>query len=472
MDHIAINHYKIAGYELMYRAGVASFTLLRESWSTAQRIAIFCGAGNNAGDGYIVARLAIEAGVAVQVIALKSPGQLKGDAATAYLAFQQVGGIVTEFNANLHISADVVVDALLGTGLDRKVQGDFAAAIKVINEAKLPVLALDIPSGLNADTGVAMGCAVRADKTMTFIALKQGLFTAEAPEYCGSIEFNALQVPDALLQQFPVAATLLSSCTLGKRTRTSHKGHFGHVLVIGGDYGYSGAARLAAEAAARTGAGLVSIATRQQHAALMNINCPELMSHAVEQKEQLHPLLEKATVVILGPGLGQSVWAEEIVATVCAINKPLVLDADGLNILAAQKNQNPNWVLTPHPGEAARLLACTTIHIQRNRYEAAQAIQVEYGGVCVLKGAGTVIFDGEHLFVSNKGNPGMATGGMGDTLTGVIAGLCAQGLELNKAACIGVELHAQAADLAAQQGERGMLASDLLPYIRKLVNRE
>jgi ADP-dependent NAD(P)H-hydrate dehydratase / NAD(P)H-hydrate epimerase len=242
-------------------------------------------------------------------------------------------------------------------------------------------------------------------------------------------------------------------------------------LVIGGDRGYSGAARMAAEAALRVGAGLVSVATHPEHASLLNITRPELMCHGVENAEQLSHLLEKANAIVIGPGLGQSKWAAELFIAAIKSAKMLVVDADGLNLLAHVPKNQPNWILTPHPGEAARLLHSSSNDVQYDRYASAAAIQAKYGGIAILKGAGTIIASGDDIAVSSTGNPGMASGGMGDVLSGVIAGLLAQGVSHKDSAQQGVYLHGMAADLAAEQGgERGLLASDLMPYLRQLVN--
>lgn len=258
---------------------------------------------------------------------------------------------------------------------------------------------------------------------------------------------------------------------LKPRGKESHKGSFGHVLVVGGDYGFSGATRLAAEAALRVGAGLVSIATRSFHANSLNVIRPEIMCHGVDDTRELSSLLLKATIIVLGPGLGQSSWSRKMLACVLKSKKPLVIDADALNLLAKKRLKNPNWVLTPHPGEAARLLNMTNEDIQKDRLSAAIELQKKYGGVSVLKGAGTLIV-GENSVpaLCTDGNPGMATAGMGDVLSGVIGGLLAQGIPLFNAAKLGVLIHAQAGDLAAEKGERGMIASDLFPYLRQLVN--
>lgn len=260
-----------------------------------------------------------------------------------------------------------------------------------------------------------------------------------------------------------------------KRAISTHKGNNGHVLIIGGDSGYTGAIVLAGVAALRVGSGLVSLATRSAHAGIMSLYCPELMVHGVEQIEQLQCLLDKASVVVIGPGLGQSDWANNLLMLALATFKPLIIDADALNLLA-QKTLSPaphrHWILTPHPGEAARLLKCSTESVQQNRLASVRTLQALYGGVAVLKGPGTLIADGQAIAQSLTGNPGMATGGMGDVLTGVIAGLCAQGLDLTEAAQQGVYIHGAAADNAADAaGERGLLPTDLMPYLRQWVNK-
>jgi NAD(P)H-hydrate epimerase len=470
LDRIAIQEYGIAGISLMQKAANAVWKQIRERWSTVTQISVFCGTGNNAGDGYLVAVLALKAGLKVDVYSMTEVDKLSGYALMAYQTYQQAGGRVEDFSLPLKQPPELIVDALLGTGLVRDVSGCYAEVVETINSCDCPVVAVDIPSGLNADTGKIMGCAVQADVTVTFIALKQGLFTADGTECCGDCVFADLAVPDEIFTTVPHSAERLVKTVLPHRQRNSHKGSYGHVLVIGGELGFSGAVRLAAEAALRSGAGLVSVATRAAHASVINAGRFELMCHAVEQVAQLKPLLNKATVLVLGTGLGQQVWGHDLFEIVIQQPQPLVIDADGLNLLASYPCYHDNRVLTPHPGEAARLLNCTTAEIAADRFAAVRQIQATYGGVCVLKGAGTLIFDGEELFVSTTGNPGMASGGMGDVLAGMIGGLLAQGFSVKQAAKIGVYLHGAAADLAAEQGERGLLASDLMPMIRRLVN--
>jgi NAD(P)H-hydrate epimerase len=471
LDRIAIEHFGIPGYELMSRAADAVFQCIAEKWPKARSMAVFCGGGNNAGDGYIVARLALAAGLKVEVHYLSEPEKLKGDALTAYRDYQYAEGRALPFQTGRLIEADVMVDALLGTGLDQSVSGLYEEAIQVINELEIPVIAVDIPSGLNADTGNAMACAVKADCTVTFIGLKQGLFTGQAADYCGEILYSSLSVPDDVFRQVSSHVVRVLPAPLMPRDRCAHKGQMGHVLIVGGDKGFSGAARMAGEAALRVGAGLVSVATRAEHSGFMNLNRPELMCHGAESVGQLAELLEKTSIVVLGPGLGQSGWARAMFNAAIESQKPLIIDADGLNLLAALEIKKPNWILTPHPGEAARLLGCSVAEIQRDRFAAVSALQSKYGGIAVLKGSGTLIASEQEIAVSSTGNPGMASGGMGDVLAGAIAGLAAQGLPMQDAARRGVYWHGLAADLAAaKDGERGLLATDLMPYLRRLVN--
>ena len=483
LDRISIEEFSIPGITLMESAGGAAYQLMRSKWPDAKTILILCGPGNNGGDGYILARLAKEDGLAVKLQLIGDHTKLSGDALLAAERCIASGLKSMAYSKEDLGEADVIVDALLGTGLDRDVLGQWQEVINAINSSNTPVLSVDIPSGLNADTGQVMGCAVNADATISFIGLKQGLFTGQGVEYAGDVHFNNLDVPDEI-------GTKVNSMTeqitlddlqsfLMPRSKSSHKGSFGHVLVVGGEYGFAGAARLCAEAAARTGAGLISLATHASHAGYITMSVPEVMVHATESSTELLALLEKANVVAIGPGLGQSNWGMSLFSKVLESDLPLVVDADALNLLAQDPVTSDRWVLSPHPGEAARLLNCDSHTIQSDRIAAAKEIQKKFGGITVLKGSGTVIVDdrkdgGQKVSICAAGNPGMASGGMGDVLTGVIAGLIAQrislGLDIGDAARLGVCLHASAGDNAATDGERGMLASDLMPWIRKLLN--
>ncbi len=474
-DRSAIEECGIPGATLMERAGRAAFEVLRAHWPQARRVAVVCGTGNNGGDGFVVARLAKQAGLDVCVLQVGEKGALRGDARAAHQALYAAGVEVEPFSAPRLKDAELIVDALFGIGLEREVTGAWRAAIEAMNDAHKHVLALDIPSGLDADSGAVFGAAVRASITISFLALKQGLFTGAALSHCGKVVFDDLNVPREIYQRAAPAAARLTADNLPRlklRARDSHKGDYGRVLVIGGDYGMAGAVRLTGEAAARTGAGLVTIATRAAHAPHVSAQRPELLCYGVENTEQLQTLLHKADVIAIGPGLGLSPWAVELFNAVVRTSLPLVVDADALNLLARHPQTRVNWILTPHPGEAGRLLGCASSVIQRDRFSAVQKLHEQYGDVVILKGAGTLVAaEGAPVHVCTAGNPGMASAGMGDVLTGVIAGLIAQGMSLADAARLGVYLHAQAADEAARQGERGLLASDLFAPLRKLVNR-
>lgn len=475
LERIAIQERNVAGLELMERAGQSAFDLMSERWPQAKRVVVLCGMGNNGGDGYILARLAKQAQLDVCIMQLGDKSKLKGDALAAATKCHALDLQSEPYQPSIIEKADVVVDALLGTGLDREVDGDWRIAIEDINRISEATLSLDIPSGLNADTGAVMGVAVKADACITFIAMKPGLMTAEGPAHCGELSFSDLAVPEDIYEQVTSAARCISvdelKTFLPRRERSTHKGQCGHVLVIGGDYGFAGAVRMAAEAAMRVGAGLVTVATRPEHAYNLPLARPELMTSAVTSAEDLNPLLSRANVIVIGPGLGQSEWASSIIAKILQTKLPLVIDADALNLLSLEPCVSDGWVLTPHPGEAARLLACSAADVQADRFSAAKAIQKNYGGVCVLKGSGSLIIDtNQRISVCTEGNPGMASGGMGDVLSGVIAGLIAQGIKIDDAARVGVCVHGAAADAAAIFGERGMLAGDLMPHLRSLAN--
>jgi hydroxyethylthiazole kinase-like uncharacterized protein yjeF len=474
MDADAIERLGIPGYTLMGRAGEAALDCLARHWPQARRVLVLCGAGNNAGDGYVVARLAAAAGLDVTVAALTQPDRLRGDAARAWTDFAEAGGSAVDFDPALFRDADVAVDALLGTGLDREVGGAYADCIHALNESGRPVLSLDLPSGLNADTGAVMGCAVSASHTITFVGLKAGLFLGEGPDHTGELSFAGLgidstaEVGDPVLQR---AEAGLVSRLLPPRRRAAHKGDHGRVLVVGGGAGMPGAARLAGEAALRVGAGLVTVATWPSHVAAIVAGRPEIICRGVETAAEARPLMAAADIVAVGPGLGQSDWARELLETALASGKRLVVDADALNLLARSPWHSDDWVLTPHPGEASRLLGSTVAAVQADRLGSLRSLADRFGGTVVLKGACSLAAGPSgRAWVCTAGNPGMATAGMGDVLTGTIAGLAAQGIGLEQAAVAGMWVHAAAGDLAARDGMRGLMASDLMEALRKCVN--
>jgi len=475
VDRAAIEDEGIPGYTLMTRAGEAAVHAARHRFPDERRWQIVCGAGNNAGDGYVVARLAADSGIGVAVTAMVDPDKLKGDAATAYKDFVASGGVAAAWQGGFDDQVGLIVDAMLGSGLERPVDGAFADAVAAINAHPAAVMALDIPTGLHGDSGAVLGSAVVADLTITFVGLKAGLFLGHGLAHIGGLEFAGLDIPGNCYQPSSavmrrIAAERFEHC-LPKRARDAHKGDFGHVLVVGGGAGMPGAVRLCGEAALRSGAGRVSIATDPGHAALIVATRPELMSHGIADASDLEPLLEQVDIVAFGPGLGQSDWARALYHSVLAANLPSVWDADALNLLADAGGSDDRRIITPHPGEAGNLLGVSTADVQADRLNALSALQEKYGGTIVLKGAGTLVSSASGPpAICTSGNPGMAAPGMGDALTGIIAGLLAQGLTQEDAATVGVEAHARAGDRAALYGERGLLVSELMAELRGVLN--
>ncbi|ANR79815.1 bifunctional ADP-dependent (S)-NAD(P)H-hydrate dehydratase/NAD(P)H-hydrate epimerase [Kosakonia sacchari] len=461
-------------YELMQRAGEAAFNIAREQFPAAHCWLVLCGHGNNGGDGYVVARLAAAAGLSVTLLALESNKPLPEEAAQAREAWLNAGGEIHAADVLWPEQVDLIIDGLLGTGLTSAPRDDVAALIDHANAHPAPVLALDIPSGLNAQTGVAAGAVMQARHTVTFIALKPGLLTGKARDVVGQLHHHALGL-DAWLsgQQTSISrfdATLLSQW-FSLRRPTSHKGDFGRLVIIGGDHGTAGAVRMAGEAALRTGAGLVRVLTRSENIPPIITARPELMVHELTA-ESLDESLEWADVVVIGPGLGQQEWGKKALQKVENFRKPMLWDADALNLLAINPDKRHNRVLTPHPGEAARLLNCSVAEIESDRLLSARRLVKRYAGVVVLKGAGTVIASDEgETGIIDAGNAGMASGGMGDVLSGIIGSLLGQKLSLYDAACAGCVAHGAAADrLAVQHGQRGMLATDLFSTLVRVVN--
>jgi hydroxyethylthiazole kinase-like uncharacterized protein yjeF len=476
LDRAAIAFPGISAYELMRRAGDAALACVQRHWPGIGRLSIFCGAGNNAGDGYVLARLAAAAGIEVRVIAVTAPERLTGPAALGWGDFQAVGGKVESLDGELSFSDDLIVDGLVGTGLDRDLGGSYLKAVMTINAAPNPVLALDIPTGLHADTGVPMGSAVHADITITFVGLKAGLFLGLAPDYRGVLEFSGIGTSSEAYAQQTHTLERLSLWALREalppRRPSSHKGTHGSLLLVGGSPGMVGAILLAAEAALRAGAGLVRVATHSDSTAAIVSARPEIMTQGIDQPADLDSLIEAADAVVLGPGLGQSEWARGLMERVLASELPVVLDADGLNLLAEHPRQRDNWILTPHPGEAARLMQCDVAAIQADRRQAVLDIVDRYEASVVLKGADSLIGSpgSGRVAICDRGNPGMATAGMGDILAGIIGALRVQTGDNLVALRCGVLLHALAGDSAVTDGQRGLLARDLMSHIRRWAN--
>lgn len=471
LDRVAIVELGLDGYGLMKRAGLAACRLLRYAFPRARRLAVYCGSGNNGGDGYVLATLARQAGLEVQLLAV-SPAKTE-TAKLALADFQAAGGEVVPYGEDFLTDVDVLVDALLGTGLERAPAGDYSRAIEGINAAGRPVLAIDIPSGLHADTGRALDPCVRADATATFIGRKLGCFTADGRAVSGRIHFEDLGVPEEVYARVDAEADIIEptgpAAFVGGRSPIAHKGDAGRVLIVGGNHGMPGAPCMSARAAHRGGAGLVYLATRSPPAALV-VNTLETIAAAVAAPGDIEPMLANADVIAVGPGLGRDDWARGVWEVVLSAAAPLVVDADALYFLAQKPARREDWILTPHPGEAARLLQKDTADVQADRPAAARALQSRFGGVIVLKGPGTVVL-GRSLHVCTPGNPGMASGGMGDVLTGLIAALRAQGLGAEDAACYGTWCHGRAGDAAARRGVVGLTAGDLIGELQGIVGR-
>ena len=479
LDAYEIEQRQVPSFTLMTRAAAAALTILRARWPGARRIVVVCGAGNNGGDGYVLARLARQAGLEVRVLAAAPPDKLTGDARRAQSEWLASGGSALPFTSAAVEEGDVIVDGLLGIGLSGAPRAGALDIIRAINAANRPVLALDIPSGLDADQGRVHECAVRAEVTVCFVALKAGLFLGSGPEHAGVVLLEDLGVVAPAIPGFtPMFHRIETSelrQALPKRAREAHKGSHGRVLIIGGGAGMPGALRLAGEAALRCGAGLVTVAGMPENLVAVTATRPELIYLPAGEGADLGEAIGSASVVAIGPGLGQGEWAQHLWSQVLRRqDRPVVVDADALNLLARDPRRLPaSWILTPHPGEAARLSGRDTAAVQADRPSAARELRQRYGCVVVLKGAGTLVADGDGdavLSICDRGNPGMATAGMGDVLTGVITTMRAQIDDSGRAARVGVLAHAMAGDVAALAGQRGLLASDVIQQLRAQVN--
>jgi len=482
-DRVAIEEHNIPAIVLMKRAGRAAFDVLQAYWPEISEVHVFCGSGNNGGDGYVIAALAARSGLQASVWQLNPPKTPAAQQACAYA--EQEGAQIKPFilaawqTIQAQISPlAVVVDALLGIGFEGELSPEYRDAIQAINTVGLPVLAADIPSGIYGETGACDDIAVNATVTVSFIAQKLGNKIGQGLVHAGRQHLAELDVPAAVFDGAVPAAQLLelneALASLPPRAVDAHKGDCGHVLVVGGDHGFGGAVAMSAQMAARSGAGLVGVATQAPNTAPIITRQPEIMAASVASGLELSPLLEKPSVLVLGPGLGQSAWSEQLLLHSLAAGKKMVLDADALNLLAQgelvlpqQGKAQAQWVMTPHPGEAARLLGQTIAKVQADRIAAAKALQKNYGGCVVLKGAGTIIVTpAQEIFICDAGNSGMASGGMGDVLAGLLGGLIAQKMSITTATCLGVLLHSHAADVAVEEhGQRGLLATDLIPVV-------
>ncbi len=473
IEKFAIEQQGIPGILLMKRAAFFALRTLDKLWPNTKHIHIICGTGNNAGDGYILGQLAYLAGFEVSLSQLGSTHKIKGDALTALHELVDIGLNPYPLTAKVLSKADVLVDAVFGIGINRPVDGKLAEQFKLINQANKPILALDIPSGLDANTGNILGIAIQANHTCTFITQKIGLASYLGQETAGKVHFSELFLnQESLDYQPPVAKNHSLKYWLNRlpeKLASDHKGSNGTACLIGGNHNMMGAIQLAGRACLKTGTGLVKIISLAEHNLHLTQAQPEFMTYTTEQIPQQ---LQTATCLAIGPGLGQDQWAKSAFNQITSSPLNKVLDADALNLLALDPlntSHQANWILTPHPGEAAKLLQTSTEYIQQNRLQAIQELHKKYGGVIVLKGNGTLIFDGKTIEICTAGNAGMATGGMGDVLTGTITSLLAQGLNLFDAACLGVALHTHAGDaIANHKHQTGITPSEIILTIRDL----
>jgi len=464
--------------QLMERAGLAAAEVARDvSGGAGKPVLVLAGPGNNGGDAFVVARCLKQWYFNVSVVFAGDEGRLSAEASAALQAWRAAGGAVAEALPGMQ-DWGLVIDGIFGIGLEREVTGRHAEWIEAVNRLHSPVLALDVPSGLQSDTGRVMGCAIRATHTVTFIALKPGLVTLDGPDHCGDVHVRALGLDTQKLraaQGFVLGHEVLKE-VLPPRARNSHKGDFGSVGILGGDHGMVGAALLAGRAALRLGCGRVYVGLLARDAHTVDPDQPELMLRTADEVLKLGHL----TCLAVGPGLGQMPDAAFYLGAALESPLPLVLDADALNLVAAdtplaetlRKRPVPS-LLTPHPAEAARLLGSSTREVQDDRVSAATALAARFNALVVLKGAGSVCAAPDGTWhINTSGNPGMASAGMGDVLTGIIAALLAQGADPKTALLAGVHLHGAAADraVAGGAGPVGLTASETIDAARALLN--
>lgn len=471
-------------YQLMRHAGEAIAAHIQEHYPQTKQILVCCGQGHNGGDGYITARILAEAQISVSLWQVGEANNLTGDVARARDAWLATGGKITTPLVELPEDVDLIVDGLLGIGARGAPRPAYQVVIEAINRHSAPVVSIDLPSGLNPDTGAQSGAVVKADQTLTLVAPKMGLVTGQARAWTGEVFFTELDTFQELSELYPPNAQLMTTTptplkiSIPARSPVVHKGTCGRVVVIGGSVGMGGALCLASEAAARAGAGLVTAVTAPEHLTPLMARRPEVMTLGVatQQKRLKTPRISSASSIVIGPGLGLDEWGiarwSEVLSAQERLSTPWLIDADALTLLAEHADDLPAWwhepnrawaIITPHPGEAARLLGCTTLEVEADRFKAARALSIRYRAVVVLKGAGTIIDQrGRTPWVCGLGNPGMASGGMGDVLSGLIGSLLAQGLSPWNASVLGVWLHSRSADLAHQRyDDRGLLAADL-----------
>ena len=501
LDRRTIEEAGIPGMVLMENAGRGAAGEILRSYPRIRggRVAVVAGRGNNGGDGFVIARYLLNHGVGVKVFVLTSPGALQGDARANFAILLQMKAAVSEitdrdvWKANLpHLAGCVlIVDALLGTGLKSEVTGLMGEVINDLNGSGVPIVSVDLPSGLHADTGAVLGTCAKADLTITLALPKRGLFIYPGADYAGRVKIVDISIPPFLIEEEGIRDQLLTfdglCLALRPRSPVAHKGDCGHVLVVAGSRGKTGAAALACRGAARVGAGLVTLAVPESLHSIMEMKLTEVMTEPLCEEEagflgigsldRILELMAGKQVLALGPGLSTHDGTVRLIrALVEQSTVPLVIDADGINALcgnlAVLRGVKVPVVLTPHPGEMARLVGSDAREVQRNRLTIARDCARQYGCYVVLKGARSLIADpGGGIAINLTGNAGMASGGMGDVLTGMIAGFMAQGYECAASAQLGVFCHGLAGDLVScEKGSLGISAGDVLRVVPRVLN--
>jgi len=494
LDNSAINNYSVPSLELMENAGRLTVEVIIDRYGDplGKQVVIFVGPGNNGGDGLVIARL-LATRLARPVVFLLLPSdKLKGDSAHNYSRLLELPIEIIEATdeKNLHEAAAklancmIVVDGIFGTGLTREITGIFAEAIRTINKAACPVVAVDIPSGINTDSGDPLGICVQADITVTFGQAKVGQVIHPGRECTGFLEVVDIGIPEKAVLEADIRLELLEN-DVGKwlpvRVPTAHKGSFGHLLIVAGSIGKTGAALLCGSGGLRSGTGLITLCIPYELNNIIESGLWEAMTVPLQSAAQGILSIEDYTVIrqslqgkqalVVGPGIGTAKETAELIEKLyCKIEAPLLVDADGLNILAAEttllNNAPGQRILTPHPGEMARLTGLTTSTILKNRLAITKEFATKHNVHVVLKGADTLVCDPKgNMAINPTGNPGMAAGGMGDVLAGLIGGFLAQGLSPWKACCLGVYSHGMAGDRLAEQTSSGYLASELADQI-------
>ncbi|MEW6620649.1 MAG: NAD(P)H-hydrate dehydratase [bacterium] len=499
IDKRASLEFNIPGIVLMENAGLVSSLILEEDFPDLKnsKIAIFVGGGNNGGDGLVVARHLFNQAMDVQVYLLREQAQIKGDALINLNIAKSIGIPIKEINelekekTNI-LQADIIIDAILGTGISGEIEGFLAEVINFLNETQKPVIALDIPSGLDADTGFPLGCSIRANSTFTFGLPKIGLLLYPGAELVGELSVIDISLPEQLLNDKEIKVNLLLEedifPLLPQRAEDSHKGSCGKVIVIAGSVGMTGAATMTAQSSLLMGAGLVILGIPKSLNLIIEMKLTEVITVPLPETDdqilslnsydKIMELIKDASCLAIGPGLGRNNEVVNLIKKLIPkINIPVVIDADGLfalvNNLHILKNKTSPVVITPHPGEMARLLGIGIDEVKRNTLTLAREFAQKYQLVVVLKGARTIVADPEgNIFINPTGNEGMATAGCGDVLTGMIAGLLAQKVLALNAAKLGVFLHGLAGDLVLEEkGMYSLVASDLILKIPKAIKR-